>query len=112
MLKTLEPMPGDRRCYRLIGGVLVQQTVADVRPAVESNAQNLKQVHDGLSPPRSGLELHQLVLKIALPAQMVQTLTQRLEQERKKLLEFQVRPHAPIRLQERVSITVATLPGL
>ena len=44
MLKTLEPMPSDRKCYRLIGGVLVQQTVADVRPAVEGNAQNLKQV--------------------------------------------------------------------
>ena len=44
MLKTLEPMPSDRKCYRLIGGVLVQQTVAEVRPAVESNAENLKQV--------------------------------------------------------------------
>ena len=44
MLKTLEPMPGDRKCFRLIGGVLVQQTVAEVRPAVESNAQNLKKV--------------------------------------------------------------------
>lgn len=43
MLKTLEPMPSDRKCYRLIGGVLVQQTVAEVRPAVESNAENLKQ---------------------------------------------------------------------
>ena len=47
MLKTLEPMPGDRKCYRLIGGVLVQQTVADVRPAVESNAENLKQARIG-----------------------------------------------------------------
>ncbi len=49
MLKTLEPMPSDRKCYRLIGGVLVQQTVAEVRPAVESNAENLKQARLGLS---------------------------------------------------------------
>ena len=51
MLKTLEPMPSDRKCYRLIGGVLVQQTVAEVRPAVESNSQNLKKVRLAPSKP-------------------------------------------------------------
>ncbi len=53
MLKTLEPMPSDRKCYRLIGGVLVQQTVAEVRPAVESNAENLKKVR--LAPTNPAL---------------------------------------------------------
>ena len=90
VLKTLEPMPSDRKCYRLIGGVLVQQTVADVRPAVESNAENLKQARTA-SAPMQPTECAHAAADHCRALQMVQTLTQRLEQERKKLLDFQVR---------------------
>ena len=41
---NLEQLDGDRRCYRLIGGVLVERTVADVLPAVRSTAEHLQKV--------------------------------------------------------------------
>lgn len=43
VLKALEPMDGDRKCFRLIGGVLVERTVREVIPAVQTNKDNLKQ---------------------------------------------------------------------
>lgn len=44
VLKTLEPVEATRTCFRLIGGVLVERTVAEVRPAVAANAENLRLV--------------------------------------------------------------------
>lgn len=41
VLKVLQPIEGDRKCFRLIGGVLVERTVAEVSPAVESNREQL-----------------------------------------------------------------------
>ena len=35
-LQSLEP---ERKCYRLVGGVLVERTAAEVRPAVGSNVE-------------------------------------------------------------------------
>lgn len=40
---------GGRRAYRLIGGVLVEQTVADVAPAVEKNRLGLTEMVNRLS---------------------------------------------------------------
>ena len=37
MFETLEGVPGDRKCYRMIGGVLVERTVKEVAPALTSN---------------------------------------------------------------------------
>lgn len=48
MLETLEPLPGDRKCFRLINGVLVERTVKDVVPAVKTNQEGLRQVLDDL----------------------------------------------------------------
>jgi prefoldin subunit 2 len=39
--KTLTPMAEDRKCFRLIGGVLVERTVGEVRPVI---TQNLAQI--------------------------------------------------------------------
>ncbi|CAK7236985.1 Cochaperone prefoldin complex subunit [Sporothrix curviconia] len=44
VLETLEPLPGDRKCFRMINGVLVERTVADVVPALKINAEGLKKV--------------------------------------------------------------------
>lgn len=44
MLETLEPLSGDRKCFRMINGVLVERTVKDVIPALKTNAEGLKQV--------------------------------------------------------------------
>ncbi|KAJ7682477.1 Prefoldin [Mycena polygramma] len=43
---TEEP---DRKCFRLIGGVLVERTVKDVVPTLQSNRDNIKKVVDNLT---------------------------------------------------------------
>lgn len=48
VLETLEPLPADRKCFRMINGVLVERTVADVKPALQTNAEGLKKVLDDL----------------------------------------------------------------
>lgn len=44
VVKTLKPMDKDRKCYRLVGDVLVQRTVAETLPAVERNKAGLDDV--------------------------------------------------------------------
>ncbi|KAL7792923.1 Prefoldin beta-like protein [Trichoderma ceciliae] len=48
VLETLEPLSGDRKCFRLINGVLVERTVKDVVPALQTNQEGLKKVLDDL----------------------------------------------------------------
>lgn len=48
VLETLDPAPKDRKCFRLINGILVERTVADVIPALKTNAEGLKSVLEGL----------------------------------------------------------------
>ena len=48
MLETLEPLSGDRKCFRLINGVLVERTVKDVVPALKTNQEGLKKVLDDM----------------------------------------------------------------
>ena len=44
VLETLGPLPGDRKCFRMINGVLVERTVKDVIPALQTNSEGLKKV--------------------------------------------------------------------
>lgn len=48
VLESLKPVPADRKCFRLINGVLVERSVGDVIPALETNAAGLKTVLEGL----------------------------------------------------------------
>lgn len=48
VLETLEPLSGDRKCFRLINGVLVERTVKDVVPALKTNQDGLRKVLDDL----------------------------------------------------------------
>ncbi|KAH9909032.1 Prefoldin beta-like protein [Xylariomycetidae sp. FL2044] len=48
VLDTLEPLSGDRKCFRMINGVLVERTVKDVVPALKTNAEGLKKVLEDL----------------------------------------------------------------
>lgn len=48
VLETLEPLSGDRKCFRLINGVLVERTVKDVVPALKTNQEGLRKVLDDL----------------------------------------------------------------
>ncbi|KAF7555639.1 hypothetical protein G7046_g6500 [Stylonectria norvegica] len=48
VLETLGPLSGDRKCFRLINGVLVERTVKDVVPALTTNQDGLRKVLDDL----------------------------------------------------------------
>ena len=48
VLETLEPLPADRKCFRMINGVLVERTVKDVVPALKVNSEGLKKVLEDL----------------------------------------------------------------
>lgn len=48
MLETLDPLNVDRKCFRMINGVLVERTVKDVKPALQTNSEGLKKVLDDL----------------------------------------------------------------
>ncbi|MCJ1272590.1 hypothetical protein MMC21_000376 [Puttea exsequens] len=48
VLETLGPLPPDRKCFRMINGVLVERTVNDVTPALQTNAEGLKKVLEEL----------------------------------------------------------------
>ncbi|KAK6544203.1 hypothetical protein TWF694_000906 [Orbilia ellipsospora] len=48
VLESLAPAPADRKCFRMVNGVLVERTVGEVRPSLETNAEGLKNVLDGL----------------------------------------------------------------
>lgn len=41
VLQTLAPLAPERRCFRLIGGVLVERTVGDVAPALSRTKEQL-----------------------------------------------------------------------
>ncbi|XP_036444104.1 prefoldin subunit 2-like [Colossoma macropomum] len=44
-LKEVDP---SRKCYRLIGGVLVERTVSEVLPALENNKEQISKIVDSL----------------------------------------------------------------
>ena len=48
VLETLNPLPQDRKCFRMINGVLVERTVRDVVPALQTNSEGLKKLLDEL----------------------------------------------------------------
>ena len=45
-----------RRCFRLIGGVLVERTVGEVRPKIEENKTRLLQILNTLAEQLKELE--------------------------------------------------------
>lgn len=48
MLETLEPLPGDRKCFRMINGVLTERTVKEVVPILKTNSDGLKKTLEEL----------------------------------------------------------------
>ncbi|PIA44919.1 hypothetical protein AQUCO_01700473v1 [Aquilegia coerulea] len=41
---AIQPLDPSRRCYRMIGGVLVERTIKEVLPAVQRNKEGLEEV--------------------------------------------------------------------
>ena len=48
MLETMKPLDPDRKCFRMINGILMERTVKDIVPALQTNADGLKTVLDDL----------------------------------------------------------------
>eukprot|EP00898_Chlorokybus_atmophyticus_P000098 jgi/Chlat1/1089/Chrsp110S08641 len=44
VISAIEKLPTERRCYRLVGGVLVERNVGEVLPAVRRNRDSLVDV--------------------------------------------------------------------
>jgi prefoldin subunit 2 len=44
VIETLDPLSADRKCFRMVNGVLVERTVKDVLPTLKTNSDGLKQV--------------------------------------------------------------------
>jgi len=44
VIQTLKPLNSDRKCFRLIHGVLVERTIKDVLPAVENNLEGVRKL--------------------------------------------------------------------
>ncbi|XP_072423729.1 prefoldin subunit 2 [Chiloscyllium punctatum] len=49
VIDTLAEVDPDRRCFRMVGGVLVERTVREVLPALESNKQQLLKLIENLN---------------------------------------------------------------
>ncbi|KAJ6844205.1 putative prefoldin subunit 2 [Iris pallida] len=44
VMGAIQPLDPPRRCYRMIGGVLVERTIREVLPAVQRNKEGLEEV--------------------------------------------------------------------
>merc|ERR1712194_144354 len=53
VLSALAKVPDDRRCCRMVGGILAERTVKEVRPQV---ADNLKRIETVMSTLKTNLE--------------------------------------------------------
>ncbi|KAL2469883.1 putative prefoldin subunit 2 [Abeliophyllum distichum] len=44
VMNAIKPLDPSRRCYRMIGGVLVERTIKEVLPAVQRNKEGIEEV--------------------------------------------------------------------
>ncbi|KAJ5106487.1 hypothetical protein N7456_003162 [Penicillium angulare] len=44
VIETLSPLAEDRKCFRMVNGVLVERTVKDVLPNLKTNSEGLQSV--------------------------------------------------------------------
>lgn len=65
VINAIQPLDPSRKCYRMIGGVLVERTIKEVLPAVQRNMEGLKEV--------------------------ISQLNEALEKKKQKLLEFETK---------------------
>ena len=49
VIDTLEPMDGQRKCFRMIGGVLVERSVQDVLPTLKTNQSGIQTIMEGMA---------------------------------------------------------------
>ncbi|KAJ3041338.1 hypothetical protein HDV00_009479 [Rhizophlyctis rosea] len=44
VIDTISPLSAERKCFRLVGGILVERTVGDVLPAVTANMDGIQNI--------------------------------------------------------------------
>ncbi|KAJ1497724.1 Prefoldin subunit 2 [Coelomomyces lativittatus] len=49
VLETLKPLPSTRKCFRLVGGVLMERTVKEVMPALSNNVEGINNLMQQLA---------------------------------------------------------------
>ncbi|QSL65717.1 hypothetical protein MERGE_003031 [Pneumocystis wakefieldiae] len=49
VIETLMNHPSERKCFRMIGGVLVEKNVKEVLPSLKTNQEGIKSMIDQLS---------------------------------------------------------------
>ncbi|XP_038213857.1 prefoldin subunit 2 [Zerene cesonia] len=65
VIETLQAVEPKRKCFRMIGGVLVERTVADVLPELEGNRERLPRAIQALNEQlaRKGQEINDYIEK-------------------------------------------------
>ncbi|AQK41519.1 putative prefoldin subunit 2 [Zea mays] len=70
VMGAIEPLDPSRRCYRMIGGVLVERTIREVMPAVKRNKEGLEEViarmHEALERKKKEITEFELKYKIRI----------------------------------------------
>ncbi|XP_020261286.1 probable prefoldin subunit 2 [Asparagus officinalis] len=74
VIGAIEPLDPSRRCYRMIGGVLVERTIKGVLPAVQRNKEGLEEV--------------------------IARLNEALEKKKKEIADFELKHKIKIRRQD------------
>ncbi|KAJ2955212.1 hypothetical protein NQZ79_g8756 [Umbelopsis isabellina] len=46
VIESISPLEGDRKCFRMVGGVLVERTVKDVLPALQTNFDGVSDLNE------------------------------------------------------------------
>nr|CAG4641386.1 EOG090X0L97 [Eulimnadia texana] len=61
VIETLKDVDGDRKCFRMVGGILVERTVKEVLPALVLNQEQLSKAVEALNQQISakGEEINQ-----------------------------------------------------
>ncbi|XP_029311084.1 prefoldin subunit 2 [Cottoperca gobio] len=49
VIETLKEVDPSRKCFRLVGGVLVERTVKEVLPALESNKEQISKIIESIN---------------------------------------------------------------
>ncbi|XP_054272192.1 prefoldin subunit 2 [Macrosteles quadrilineatus] len=61
VIDTLKDLDGDRKCFRMVGGVLCEKTVKEVLPVLSTNKQQLTNLIESLNKQltKKGVEINE-----------------------------------------------------
>jgi len=57
VLEALEPLDAGRKCFRMVGSVIVERTVGDVKPALQKNLEQMKELNKKLTEATKSQQL-------------------------------------------------------